>query len=177
MSREFSNLCLTGFMGTGKSTIGRTVAEQLKYELIDTDEWIEKATGQTVSTIFDQGGEGAFRSWEREAVAEMAGKRNCVISTGGGLIADPENLASLKAHSLVVCLWASPEAIFDRVSDQSHRPLLRGPRPLDKIRELLAKRMPAYRQADVLINTDGRVPREVAFQVIQHFRVSRDGTG
>jgi shikimate kinase len=176
MSRVISNLCLAGFMGTGKSTIGRMSAESLQYPLIDTDHWIESAAGKTIAEIFQQEGEAAFRAWERKAVAELAGKRDCVISTGGGLIADTENLASLKVHSLVVCLWASPEAIFERVKDQTHRPLLHSPDPLGKIRELLAGRMPAYRQADVLINTEDRHPREVAFQVLHHFRDSRDGT-
>jgi shikimate kinase len=73
----------------------------------------------------------------------------------------------------VICLWASPDSIFERVKDQSHRPLLGAADPLQRIKELLAARMAAYRQADVLINTDDRNPREVLFQVLHHFRSSR----
>jgi shikimate kinase len=172
MSREIQNLCLGGFMGTGKSTIGRLVAEQLRFEFVDTDEWIEAESGQTVTQIFERQGEAAFRAWEKRAVAEMETKKGAVIATGGGLAANPDNLASLKKHSLVVCLWASPETVFERVKDQTHRPLLQSPDPLQKIRDLLATRMPAYRQADVLVSTENRLPREIAFLIAQQFRAS-----
>jgi shikimate kinase len=160
-------------MGTGKSTVGRMAAAQLGFEFIDTDEWIEAETGETVTSIFEKAGEEVFRALEQKAVAVLASKHGCVISTGGGLIVRPENLESLKHHSLVVCLWASPEAVYARVKDQTHRPLLRGPDALEKIREILARRTPAYRQADVLINTENRQPREVVAQVLHHFHNSR----
>jgi shikimate kinase len=83
----------------------------------------------------------------------------------------PENLTRLRTHALIVCLWASPEKIWERVRNQSHRPLLRGPDPQAKIRELLATREPFYRQADVLLNTELRSIREVAQQVVHQFRL------
>ena len=89
-----------------------------------------------------------------------------------GLPTNPANLASLKSHSLVICLWASPERIYERVRDQSHRPLLHDPDPLGKIRSLLATRENFYKQADVLINSDLRSAREVAQQVINQFRLA-----
>ena len=85
---------------------------------------------------------------------------------------NPKNLASLKTHALVVCLWASPEKIWERVRNQTHRPLLNAPNPKEKIRELLAARAPFYRQADVLLNTELRTVREVAQQVIHQFRLA-----
>src|SRR5207249_4106278 len=107
----------------------------------------------------------------------LANERGCIISTGGGLVVNPANLESLKQHSLVVCLWASPETILARVGHQMHRPLLRGENPLGKIRELLAQREPFYRQADVLLNCEQRSPREVAQHVAHQFRTARAGAG
>ena len=95
-----------------------------------------------------------------------------MISTGGGLPTNPENLAALKTHALVICLWASPEKIWERVRYQSHRPLLHDPDPQKKIRELLALREPFYKQADVLINTDQRFAREVAQQIVLQFKLA-----
>ena len=129
-------------MGTGKTSVGRLVASQLHYEFADTDDLIEKRAGKSIAQIFAQDGEPAFRELERQLVAEMAGWRRQVISTGGGLAANEANLASLKQHALVVCLWATPEAIWKRVRSQTHRPLLQGPDPVGKIRALLEERTP-----------------------------------
>ncbi len=169
-ARSIQNLALIGFMGTGKTSIGRLVAEQLHYDFVDTDELIESSTGRTIPEIFAQQGEVAFRQLEARLVEELAARMRTVISTGGGLPVNPANLASLKTHALVVCLWASPEKIFERVRAQTHRPLLHDPDPMAKIRSLLAAREPAYRQADVLINTELRSAREVAQQVLHQFR-------
>jgi len=159
-------------MGSGKSTVGRLLADQLRFTLVDTDHEIEARAGKTVAQIFEQAGEPAFREMERALVIELAGRRQTVISTGGGLPIDPANLTSLKQHSLVVCLWASPEKIWERVRHHSHRPLLSGPDPLNNVRTLLAKREPFYRQADVLMNTELRSSKEVAHQIITQFRMA-----
>ena len=171
--RTIHNLALIGFMGTGKSSVGRMVAATLRYDFVDTDEFIEKRAGRTITQIFAQDGEPAFRQIERDLVVEMKGWRKKVISTGGGLAANPANLEGLKQHALVVCLWASPEAIWQRVRHQTHRPLLQGPDPLEKIRALLEERTPHYRQADVLVNTGMRSIREVAQQVQHQFHLAR----
>jgi shikimate kinase len=102
-------------------------------------------------------------------------RKRTVISTGGGLPADEANLASLKSHAFVVCLWASPDRILERVRHQTHRPLLNDPNPVAKIRSLLAAREPFYRQADVLLNTEMRSVREVAQQVIHQFQMAQGG--
>ncbi len=161
-------------MGTGKSTVGRIVAEQLKFDLLDTDALIEQRSGKKITDIFAQNGESTFRQLEAQLVTELATCTNTIISTGGGLPTNPANLESLKSHSLVVCLWAAPEAIFERVREQSHRPLLHDADPLGKIRSLLNAREPFYKQADVLINSDLRSAREVAQQVINQFRLATD---
>ena len=159
-------------MGTGKTSVGKIVADQLHFEFLDTDEMIHQRTGRTIADIFARDGEPAFRQMERQVVGDLSARKKTVISTGGGLPADPENLALLKSHALVVCLWSSPEKIWERVGHQSHRPLLHDPDPQKKIRDLLASREPFYKQADVLINTDIRALREVAQQVALQFKLA-----
>ena len=171
--RSYRNIVLCGFMGTGKSTVGRMVAEQLRFAFLDTDTVIEARAGKNIAQIFADQGEPAFRELENKIVKELALRERTVVSTGGGLVVNPDNLASLRQHALVVCLWASPEGIFARVKNQNHRPLLDGPEPLEKIRRLLEERKPAYKQADVLLNTEIRSVREVAQQVVHQFRVAR----
>jgi shikimate kinase len=106
-------------------------------------------------------------------VEELTRRHKTVIATGGGLPAEEANLASLKTHALVICLWASPEAIWGRVRGHDHRPLLNEPDPLARIRELLAAREPYYRQADVLVNTGMRSVREVAQHVVHQFHTAQ----
>ena len=171
--RQIHNLALIGFMGTGKSSVGRLCAAVLHYDQVDTDHLIEQRAGKSITEIFSQEGEAKFRELEQQLVAEMAGWRRKVISTGGGLGANVAHLASLKQHALVVCLWSSPEAIWQHVRHQSHRPLLQDPDPLAKIRDLLAARTPIYKQADVLVTTEGRDVRGVADHVLHEFQAAR----
>jgi len=171
--RNIQNLALVGFMGTGKTTIGKMIAETLRFTFVDTDEMIEARTGKTIAQIFAGEGEPKFREMESVVVDELAERRKSIISTGGGLPVFGDNLDRLKLHSLTVCLWSSPEKIFERVKNQTHRPLLNEPDPLAKIRALLAMREPFYRRADVLVNTELRSAREVAQQIIHHFQTAR----
>ena len=173
--RRIVNIALIGFMGTGKTSVGRLVAEQLRFDYLDTDEMIQAATGKTISDIFKTDGEKKFRDWEEQIIEKISARTKTVISTGGGLPTNPKNLASLKSHALVACLWASPEKIWERVKNQTHRPLLHDENPQKKIRELLAAREPFYKQADVLLNTEVRSLREVAQQVIHQFRLESAG--
>ena len=173
ITRRIENLALIAFMGTGKSSVGRLVAEQLHFTFLDTDDLIESRTGKSINQIFAQQGEPAFRELECQVVQELAGRAQCVIATGGGLPVNPANLASLKTHALIMCLWASPEKIWECVRGQSHRPLLNNPDPQGEIRSLLAVREPFYRQADVLLSTELRSPRELAQQVIHQFRMAK----
>jgi len=174
--RTIHNLALIGFMGTGKSSVGRLAAAHLHFRFVDTDELIESRAGRSIGEIFLQAGESVFRGIEKQIVSELGKTQRTVISTGGGLAANDENLANLKEHALVVCLWASPEAIWERVHTQTHRPLLQGADPMIRIRELLAKREPFYKRADVLINTEMRSIKEVAQQVLHQFHIARTVT-
>jgi shikimate kinase len=169
-SRQIRNLALVGFMGTGKTSVGHMLASILSYRMVDTDHLIETRTGKRIADIFAAEGEAKFREYEKEVVAELEGSSDLIIATGGGVAVNPDNLASLKRHALVVCLWASPETILNRVGHQSHRPLLAGADPMDKIRRLMTEREPFYRQADVLINTDLRSLKEAAHQIVHEFR-------
>jgi shikimate kinase len=175
-ARQFQNIALIGFMGTGKSSVGQIVAGLLRFHFVDTDHVIETRAGKTVADIFSTDGEPAFREWEQRIVGELASLRRTVISTGGGLPVNDANLASLKTHALVICLWASAASIWERVQTQSHRPLLNEPDPRAKIKSLLDVRAPHYRRADVLINTEMRSVKEVAQQVIHQFRMAQTGS-
>jgi shikimate kinase len=171
--RRIQNLALVGFMGTGKSSVGRLAAAHIHFKFVDTDELIESRAGKTISEIFTQAGETSFRELEDHIVSELSQAQKTVIATGGGLAANDANLASLKNHALVICLWASPEVIWDRVRTQIHRPLLQDPDPLGKIRQLLAAREPFYKQADVLVNTEMRSIKEVAQHVLHQFHLAQ----
>ncbi len=175
--RRFENIALVGFMGTGKSTVGQLVAGMLHYRFLDTDVMIEGMAGKRISDIFSSEGEARFREYERQVVAQLASAEKSVISTGGGMIMNPENLAILREHALVVCLWATAETILKRVGHQTHRPLLRVENPLETIRGLLQERRPFYRQADVLLSSDFRKPREVATHVVHEFKAVQRKSG
>ncbi len=141
------NIILTGFMGTGKTTLGRLLAERLGYEFIDTDTLIEAQIGQTIAELFQTEGEAAFRKLESKLVEELAQKEGLVIATGGGLVLDPKNVAILSESGQIICLTASPEEILARVSKQQDvRPLLQEEDPQAKIIELLQQRDSTYRQ-------------------------------
>ena len=147
-SPDSRNVVLTGFMGTGKTTVGRLLARQLGYEFVDTDRVIEERHG-TIADLFRTIGEQGFRRIERDLASELAGRDRLVISTGGRMMLDPQNVASLSRNGRVFCLVATPDEIFDRVaSDASRveRPLLSVPDPRQRIVELLAERGPDYRR-------------------------------
>jgi len=176
-SRQYRNIALVGFMGVGKSTVGQVLASLLGFEFIDTDRVIETRTGRRIADIFAEEGESAFRALEARMVAELETRSGLVISTGGGLIVNPENLASLRGHALIVCLWASPAVIFDRVRHQSHRPLLQTPDPQARIAELLEVRRPAYQEADILVGVDFRGAGDTARHIANSFRRLRTECG
>ena len=142
------NIVLTGFMGTGKTTVGKMLARQLDYDFIDTDEFIEERAGKSVPEIFQEMGEVAFREMESAVARELADRQGVVISTGGRLMLDPGNAAALSRTGRVFCLVATPEEIMDRVTkDTSHeRPLLAVPDPMQRIVELMQQRREDYGQ-------------------------------
>lgn len=149
------NIVLTGFMGTGKSAVGRKLAERLGMDFIDMDEMIEEKADITISEIFERFGEAHFRGLENQTVRSLDGSDGKVIATGGGTILNPENLSALKSLGPIICLTATPETIYGRVRHKTHRPLLEVPDPVGRIGELLKMRQPHYDKADYHIPTDG----------------------
>lgn len=166
-----ANVVLVGFMGAGKSAVGRSLARRLGRLFVDTDREVERKAGRTIPAIFAAEGEPAFRALEREAIAETAARRRLVVATGGGAPADPANLAALKASGLVVYLAARPETLLARVGTGEGRPVLAGGGdPTVRVRELLERREPAYRQADLVVETDHLAVAAVVSQVLKAAR-------
>ena len=168
--RQIRNIALTGFMGCGKTAIGRVVARVAGFEFLDTDQFIEEHVGKSIPRIFEEHGEETFRRYEREVVARLAERENTVIATGGGLLVDAENMDTMKQYAMVFCLWASPESIWRRVKGQSHRPLLNTDDPRQRIIDLLEERKPAYSRSDMLLNTEYRSAKDVANLILSQFR-------
>lgn len=157
-------------MGTGKSTLGRFLAQQWHTRFIDTDHEIERMTKMRIPEIFAQKGEAEFRRMERDWVENHMPEGGCVVATGGGLVI-PEGMAELlKTKGVVICLFAMPETIYRRTSSSTHRPLLQTENPLDRIRELLAVREPAYLRAGISVLTDGRNLPDLAAAVERTYR-------
>ena len=158
------NLVLTGFMGTGKTTVGRILADRLGYGFVDTDEVIESRAGP-IPEIFEREGEPGFREMERAVARELDGRAGLVISTGGRMMLDPECAACLEPEADVFCLTAHPDTIIERIGDTSQRPLMDVADAPARVRELLAERAEGYARF-TSVDTDGRSPDEVADAVM-----------
>ncbi|MEZ4666620.1 MAG: shikimate kinase [Anaerolineae bacterium] len=157
------NLVITGFMGTGKSTVGRIVAEKLSRPFIDTDEEIVRRLGMSIPELFQRQGEQGFRHVEKRMCRFLAAQGGYVISTGGGMLVDESNRDVMIASGMVICLTASPEAIISRLStDTIERPLLKG-----DWRGLLEKRRAAYDAIPIQIDTTEKSPEQVAEEIVQ----------
>lgn len=167
---EGANLVLVGFMGTGKTTLGRALARKLNYRFVDTDHLIEERNGKSIPQIFEQEGEAAFRQYERQAVEEWVPRSGCVVSCGGGLIMAPGMLDKVKELGVLVCLFASPETILSRVGRNDQRPLLRGEGALERIQKLLEERLPVYLKAGTGVLTDNRSEADILKSILRIYR-------
>ena len=161
------NIYLTGFMGTGKTSVGREIAGVLGLKFVDLDELIVKKEGRCINDVFAQDGEPYFRKAEKEALREVSQANSQVVSCGGGIVIDPENIAIMKQSGRFIALTARPEVIFERIKKETHRPLLNTADPLARIKELLAIRKPYYDQAEFVIDTSDISVQEVAEKVIK----------
>jgi shikimate kinase len=162
------NLVLTGFMGTGKTTVGSILASSLKRTLIDTDQMIEEKTGLTVLQIFERHGESYFRDLESEEILRLKQYRpgSLVIATGGGAVLRGRNLKILLENGVIIALTASPSAILRRISKTNQRPLLAGEGASEKIKTKLREREQYYRHCSFQLDTTGRTPQQVAREII-----------
>lgn len=169
------HVILAGFMGTGKTSVGRRVALALGRTFVDTDVLVEARAGRSVAEVFATDGEARFREMEREAVAHACAMDDAVIAIGGGALGDAESRRRLVAAGPVICLQAAPEVILRRVGDASSRPLLAGvagespavarSRRLAKIRALLDERAPIYAFATHQLDTSGLSVDQVAERI------------
>jgi shikimate kinase len=175
------HIFLTGFMGAGKSRIGKSLAEQYNYTLYDSDELIEETAGKAIKNIFEEDGEDQFRIIESKVIKKLCLlKEPAVISLGGGAIQNDKNFEMVEKYGISVYIASSPEAILNRVKHTSKRPLLNvakgknyEARLLARITELLNKRIPTYEKADIVINRDGLELEEIVKQMyikIQQYR-------
>jgi len=172
-----NNIALIGFSTTGKSVVARKVAGQLNWSFIDIDDEIGKLSGKTIPEIFEQDGEEKFREWECQALRRACQKERVVIATGGGAVLDTENQELLLKTSVIVCLEARAETIYQRLlddtlysSDPVVRPLLAGDNPLVRIKQLKASRQPHYAIADWTVHTDNLSFEETAQEVVRGWR-------
>ena len=162
------SLFLVGPMGAGKSTVGRRLAKALAREFIDSDQEIERRTGVDIPLIFELEGETGFRSRERSILAELTGKANIVLATGGGAVLDPENRRCLDERGFVIYLRASIEEQLRRTAHDTNRPLLQTSDPAKRLDQLMQRRDPLYREiADLIVCTDGQHVRRVVRSILQ----------
>jgi len=150
-----TNIALIGFMGAGKSAVGRALAAKLDMEFVDLDSLIEKKAGRSIAEIFARDGEAAFRSMEAETTAQVAGKEKKVIACGGGIVLEQNNIDIIKKSSIIVYLAAEPAVLLRRVlNGKERRPLLEVADPAAAIDGLLKYRRPLYEKAaDIIIDT------------------------
>lgn len=162
-----NNIFLIGPMGTGKSTIGKVLAEMLNQPFYDSDAEIETRTGATISWIFDVEGEDGFRKREEDTIDDLTSKENIVLATGGGVIKNSNNRHNLINRGWVVYLSTSPETTFERIGRDKRRPLLDNPDPLGTLRRLLAEREKFYLEtADIVVKTDDLSAHAIAHSII-----------
>lgn len=166
MEADRRNIILTGFMATGKSSVGPRLASRLGCAFVDLDTWIEAEAGMSVPQIFASQGEGAFRELEASMVERVASRTGCVIATGGGAIVNARNLEVLKRSGVLIALTADPETILSRLGGGEDRPMLRGGDSQERIRLLLEERASAYAQADLTVDTSDRTVDEVVDHLV-----------
>jgi shikimate kinase len=167
-SITIKNISLIGFMGSGKTTTGKILADWLNFLFIDLDNIIELSLNMPVSDIFEKHGEEYFRNTETNSIKKIYINKNCVFACGGGVVVRRENIEVIKKNSTVIFLHVSPAAAFERLKNEDGRPLLKVQNRLSVITELMEKRDSLYRSAsDFTLDTDFKNPQEVAEEILQ----------
>jgi shikimate kinase len=170
--RPARGLVLIGYRGTGKSTVGRILAERLGRSFLDSDREIEARSGRSIRSIFAESGEPAFRDWEERTLAELtAGSPGAILASGGGAVLREANRRRLRGYGFVAWLTADPGELARRLEADrlglAGRPALTTAGTLDEIVQVLAARSPLYAElADAVIPTDGKAPRDVAEAIL-----------
>lgn len=161
-----ANIVLVGFMGTGKTTVGKILAQQLNMTFLDMDHIIEQRENRSIPDIFREDGEPHFRLLEKALAGELSKLNGLVIATGGGIVLDPENIQDYSKTGMVICLKCEPETILERVERDENRPLLSGEDKRSKIVSLLDSRRSAYDAIPCRIDTTNLTPEQVAEKII-----------
>ena len=164
------NIVLAGFMGTGKTTVGSLISQELNMEYVNTDDLIEKKEGMSINDIFSKKGKRHFRQVESEVIKEVSQKDNSLIDAGGGVVINQLNVNNLKQKGIIFCLSAQPEEILKRTKRYSHRPLLNVADPLVEIKKILKNRTGYYKRADYQIETTGKTADEVSKEIIKTYK-------
>jgi shikimate kinase len=167
---DYTNIVLVGFMGTGKTRIGRAVAERLGLEFVDMDDLIVDRAGKPIPEIFADDGEPHFRTIERQVVIDLSRESGRVIATGGGVVTNPDNIRDYDRDGLVICLSATPEVILSRVEHDTNRPLLYTDDKMGKIRSLLGSRQALYDAIPHQIDTSKLTPAAVVERIIELYQ-------
>lgn len=158
-------IILLGFMGTGKSTVGKRLAKTLEWDFVDTDAEIEELTGSSIAEIFRRHGETRFRSEEELLIKRLREREDCVIATGGGTVLNPLNWEELSHDSMMIALYAPLDEIYRRIGYRNDRPLMKGDR--EEVEALWQERQPIYSKADWVIDTTNKGIEDVVQEVIQ----------
>ncbi len=167
---EGRNIVLCGFMATGKTSVGRRLAQLAGYRFLDLDAEIEKEEGVSIPEIFASRGEPAFRALETAMVERVAGETGLVIATGGGTIVNPHNLDRLRSSGVIVTLTADVPTILERAGSGEDRPMLRADDRERRVRALLSERAPAYARADITLDTSRAGIEEAARRLLDLLR-------
>ncbi|MFA4888822.1 MAG: tetratricopeptide repeat protein [Candidatus Omnitrophota bacterium] len=162
-----SNIYLVGFMGTGKTSVGKELARKKKWHFVDLDDLIELREKRAIADIFAKDGESYFRKLEIRVLKDVSREKNFVVSCGGGIVMEKENIAAMKASGKIICLQATPAIILKRTCQHAHRPLLNVPRPKERIELLLKLRAPYYALADKAIDTSKLSVGQVVSRIIK----------
>ncbi len=163
------NIALVGFMGSGKSTIAKLLAKQTGRKLVSIDDLIVQRESMDITDIFSIKGEKFFRDVEENVVCEVSQGQDLIIDCGGGVVLREQNVNNLHFKSIIIYLKTSPDVIYSRIKNQSHRPLVNVKDPKAKIGELLSARESFYEKADVIIDTAQKTPEMVAEEIIKMF--------
>ena len=168
------NIFLVGLMGAGKTTIGRLLAKHLHKTFYDSDHEIERRTGVNIPLIFEVEGEAGFRKRESAVIEELVHKDNIVLATGGGAVLSSTNRESLKRNGVVIYLRANVHELWQRTRNDKNRPLLKGPDPLSKLKQLFTERDPIYTEvATYVIETEGETVNSIITRIEHLIRNSK----